>query len=76
MKKKSENVALAQDGIRPKKLKNSGACGIRHPQAVCCRMRKLVSQFVRQAVFEKHAHSRAQSPSRLLFQIGVKTLRS
>jgi hypothetical protein len=32
VKKKSENVAHAQDGIRPKKLKNSGACGIRHPQ--------------------------------------------
>jgi phosphoglycerate dehydrogenase-like enzyme len=31
MQKKSENAAHAQDGIRPKKLKNSGACGIRHP---------------------------------------------
>jgi hypothetical protein len=33
VKKKGENVAHAQDGTRPKKLKNSGACGIRHPHA-------------------------------------------
>jgi hypothetical protein len=32
VKKKGENVAHAQDGTKPKKLKNSGACGIRHPQ--------------------------------------------
>jgi hypothetical protein len=30
-KKKSENISHPQNGIRPKKLKNSGACGIRHP---------------------------------------------
>jgi hypothetical protein len=33
MQQKGENVAHAQDGIRPKKLKIQGACGIRHPQA-------------------------------------------
>jgi hypothetical protein len=32
MQQKGENVAHAQDGIRPKKLKIQGACGIRHPQ--------------------------------------------
>jgi len=32
MQQKDENVAHAQDGIRPKKLKIQGACGIRHPQ--------------------------------------------
>ncbi len=32
MQQKGENVEHAQDGIRPKKLKIQGACGIRHPQ--------------------------------------------
>jgi hypothetical protein len=32
MQQKGENVAHAQDGIRPKKLKIQGVCGIRHPQ--------------------------------------------
>jgi hypothetical protein len=31
MQQKGENVEHAQDGIRPKKLKIQGACGIRHP---------------------------------------------
>jgi hypothetical protein len=32
MQKRYENVAHAQDGIKLKKLKNSGASGIRLPQ--------------------------------------------
>ena len=34
MQRKGDNVAHAQDGIRPKKLKIQGACRIRHPHAV------------------------------------------
>jgi hypothetical protein len=40
MQQKGENVAHAQDGIRPKKLKIQGACGIRHRQVVCSQKEK------------------------------------
>ena len=51
MQKKSENVAHAEDGIRLKKLKNLGTCGIRHPQEILAKNKRVEWPFQKAKIF-------------------------